>query len=220
MCRPWVALLLLSMALSGQAEERWLDIAANHEVAAIYPDQQRQVEQALADLGYRIRWVDVPFARRSQVLKSGAVDGLFLILPVYLANSPFAVQVDEPLVSQEHYPYAIDEATCERYRQHEELRLGGIQGVIFFEQIEARNQLSLYYAPSLTTLLRMLQTRRLDITFANPVQARGLALALGVELVQCSNLSVLSAQYYLFLHSRHRALAAPLAEALRKRREQ
>ncbi|PTY37202.1 hypothetical protein BGP77_08020 [Saccharospirillum sp. MSK14-1] len=216
MYRRWIAILLLSVTLISQAEERGLDLAINPEVAAIYPLQQQRVRQALAELGYRPNWVDAPFARRIQLLQSGVVDGLFLILPAYLAGRDFAVRVEEPLVSEEHYAYAIDEATCERYRQQQRLQLGGIKGVIYFEQIAARHQLTLFYAPSIRTLIQMLQAGRLDITFANPVQAAGLVPALGVELVRCSDQSLLTAQYFLFLHQRHQALAVPLAEALRR----
>lgn len=216
MLRLWVAILMLGGAVIGRTDDHLLNIAINPEVTAIYPSQQQRVEQALAELGYQLNWTDAPFARRMRLLESGIVDGLFLILPTYLADRDFAVQVKQPLVSEEHYAYAIDAATCARYRQQEPLQYGGIQGVIYFEQIAARHQLSLFYAPSIRTLIQMLQAGRLDITFANPVQIKGLKAALGVELMPCSDQSLLTAEYFLFLHRRHQALAAPLAEALRR----
>lgn len=217
MHRLWVAILLLGTALISQAEERVLNIAINAEVTAIYPAQQQAVITAAAQLGYQINWVSAPFARRIPLLESGAVDGLFLILPVLLADKPFAVQVDVPLVSEAHYAYAIDEATCQRYRDNEPLQLGGIQGVTFFQQIAEQHDLSLFYAPTIRTLIQMLQAGRLDITFANPVQAQGLMPAFGVQLVRCDDQSLLTAEYYLFLNQQHRDLAQPLAEALRRR---
>lgn len=215
MSRPWLALLLLALAALCRAESLSLDVAINREVTTIYPQRQQRVEQALASLGYTVQWIDVPHSRGPRMLESGAVDGFFISHRANFHDSDFAVMVDEPLVTDEHYVYAITQAGCERYRSGEPQRFGGVQGVVFFELIEAELGIPLFYAPSVETLIRMLQADRLDATFANSAHIEGLQSGLGIELVRCDDQSLLTARYYLYLHARHRALAPTLAEALR-----
>lgn len=215
MSRPWLALLMLALSACCRAESLSLKVAINHEVTTLYAQRQQWVEQALDALGYDVQWIDMPHSRGPRMLESGAVDGFFISHPANFSDSDFAVVVDEPLVTDEHHVYAINQASCDRYQAAQTRRFGGVQGVVFFELIEAELGISLFYAPSVETLIRMLQAGRLDATFANSAHIEGLQSGLGIELVRCDDTSVLTARYFLFLHSRHRDLAPTLAEVLR-----
>lgn len=178
--------------------------------------------EAFKRLGYRFRLVSLPGERSLVDANSGVVDGEAARIAYLDANKyPNLIRVTEPILSAQEGAYSVD--TSIMINGWESLRGKGYK-VGFLKGLKSiEKKLPLYVdkrdivtVTGFEQMLKMLQARRVDIylgsTFLEesfPMRSDAYKDIKRVGIVETKVL-------YPWLHKRHKALGAPLADVLKK----